>query len=142
MQRIRFHRQASTRRGAALVIALIALLLVGVLGAQLARSAILQHEQVRHEEWQIQAEWLAESALDRAAATLKSNPDYQGEVWQATAGPNQAAIGQVVIEIEETDEEGLTIRAVADVPDSGEHRARVSRERRLPGNGNATGEVD
>lgn len=125
-----------------MIIAMIALLLVGVLGAQLARSAILQHEQVRHEEWQIQAEWLAESALDRAVATLESDPDYRGEVWQATAGADPAAIGQVVIEITESDEEGLTVRAVADVPDSGEHRARVSRERRLPGIGNATSEME
>ena len=104
MQRIRFHRRTSSRRGAALIIAMIALLLVGVLGAQLARSAILQHDQVRHEEWQIQAEWLAESALDRAAATLESDPDYRARSGRRPL-VKPAVIGQVVIEIMESAEE-------------------------------------
>jgi Tfp pilus assembly protein PilX len=118
-----------TRHGAALVVALICLLLVGVLAATLARSAVLQHDQVLQEQWQIQAESLAASALDRAAVQLAIDPDYSGETWlPASAG--SAPIGRVLIELVANDQEQpeyRTIRVVADVPDAPQRRARVTR---------------
>jgi hypothetical protein len=125
------HRRAvPPRPGAALVVALICLLLVGVLAATLARSAVLQHEQVLQEQWQIQAESLAASALDRAAAQLATDPNYSGETW-LPAPADSAPIGRVLIEVIPGDpaQPGLkAIRVVADVPDAPQRRARVTRE--------------
>ncbi len=143
-QRLRLpaRSRGAPRRGAALIIALIALLLVGVLGAELARSAVLQHQQVQHEEWQIQAEWLAESALDRAATMIEADSAYRGETWLPVRGESRAPLGRVLIEITESAEEGLAVRVVADVPDTGESRARVSRERTFPAAATETDESE
>ena len=72
----------STRNGAVLVVALICLLLLSVLAASLTRTVLLQREQVIREEWQLQAEWLAEAAIDRAVVRMESTPDYEGEEWR------------------------------------------------------------
>jgi Tfp pilus assembly protein PilX len=126
------------RRGAALVIAMIALLLVGVLAAELARSAVMQHEQVAREEWQIQAEWLAESGLDRAAVMLAADSEYRGEVWLPASDGSETPVGRVLIEIEGSDEEVLAIRVVADVPEATQRRVRVSRSREIGMSGGDT----
>jgi hypothetical protein len=73
---------------------------------------------------------------------LESDSAYRGETWPATIGGGDAPIGVVVIAITESAEEGLTILAAADVPDAGEHRARVSRQRTLSGTGSVTDEME
>jgi Tfp pilus assembly protein PilX len=50
-----------------------------------ARIAVLENRQARSAEDRLQAEWLAESAIGRAAAQLLVNTEYQGETWQVTA---------------------------------------------------------
>jgi type II secretory pathway pseudopilin PulG len=127
----RSHQRANTTRpGAALVIALICLLLVGILATTLVRSAVLQHDQVTQEEWQIQAESLAASALERAAAQLAADPDYAGETWLPVSAAG-APLGRVLIEIAADDSAQprlQTIRVMTDVPDASHRRARVSRK--------------
>ena len=127
---VNHQRECPTRTGAALVVALICLLLVGVLAATLARSAVMQHDQVLQEQWQIQAESLAASALDRAAVQLATDANYSGETW-LPAPDDSTPIGRVLIEVIPSDpaQPGRTaIRVVADVPDAPQRRARVTRE--------------
>lgn len=122
-------RRGESRSGAALVIALICLLLVGVLAATLARSAVLQHDQVAQEEWQIQAECLAASALERAAARIATDPMYPGEDWLPTSAGSESPIGRVRIDVVADDmrPSARLVRVTADVPDAPHRRARVSR---------------
>lgn len=131
MQRFCLTSRTAGRRGAALVIALICLLLVGVLGATLARTAVMQHEQVQQEVLQVQAEWLAESGVDRAVLRLRDDETYQREEWLPAAGGSGEPLGRVTIEVlasdGETDGGSRSIRVVADVPHDSEQRARVSR---------------
>ena len=75
-------RQRHNRYGAALLAALLCLLVVAmILGAMLSSLSIeLRGTQTRHK--QLQATWLARSAVARAKAQLAANPAYQGESWQ------------------------------------------------------------
>jgi Tfp pilus assembly protein PilX len=122
--------------GAILVVALICLLLLTVLAASLTRTVIVQREQVIRDEWQLQAEWLAESALDRAAAQLQANPEYAGEEWRPglTEGGIPLGNARIALAREETTNGATLIRikTTADVPADGSNRARVERTTTVP----------
>ena len=70
------------RRGAVLLVALICTLVAVMLFGTLLKIAVTGHGQLRNEERRVQADWLAEAGVERAAALLESNPDYAGETWQ------------------------------------------------------------
>ena len=121
----------STRSGAVLVVALICLLLLSVLAASLTRTVLLQREQVIREEWQLQAEWLAEAAVDRAVVRLNSIPEYEGEEWRPHLNDEGVSLGQVHIVIApEESETGFSLTRIdvtADVPADTRQRVRVQR---------------
>ena len=73
------------RRGAILVAVLVCLMVVILLAGSLVQAIISRHRQLRIQEHQAQAQWLAESAVERGAARLRAAADYQGETWQAAA---------------------------------------------------------
>jgi hypothetical protein len=78
-QMMEIHRSP---KGAVLVVALVCLLLVAAIGASLVRTLLLQHRQRLQERHQLQALWLAESAVQRAVARLAESADYRGETWR------------------------------------------------------------
>lgn len=78
-------RQSSPRRGGALIIALVLLTVASALGVIVVRSVILHARQLQRTPWRLQAEALAEAGLNRAAAQLRTIPDYTGETWQIPA---------------------------------------------------------
>ena len=73
------------KRGAVLVLALVCLLVVASLGVSLTRSLVEEQRQSQRRHQQLQALWVAESAVQRAAAALRASPDYRGETWQIDA---------------------------------------------------------
>src|SRR5262245_49873902 len=86
------------RRGAALVVAMICTLLVSLISAALVRTTLLQLEQLQHDEWQLQAEWLAESALDLATSRL-GDVNYHGETWLPHTVDGAQLLGRVEIKV-------------------------------------------
>ena len=86
---------------------------------------------MRTETWQVQAAWLAESGLERAAARLAADADYQGETWalsaEQLAGPEGAAVKIEVKPIAEQPGQRL-VRVQADYPGDSQHRARHSKQ--------------
>ncbi|MFO0901814.1 MAG: prepilin-type N-terminal cleavage/methylation domain-containing protein [Pirellulales bacterium] len=75
----------SRRRGVILIAALVCFLVVTLLVAVAAQRILVQYREARTRERQWQAEWLAESARQRAVAQLRSEPTYQGETWTIAA---------------------------------------------------------
>lgn len=73
------------RAGTVLLFAMVALLLVSVIGAGLVKTALMQRRQARREQNRAQSQWLAESGAARAAAMLAGNPGYKGETWNVSA---------------------------------------------------------
>ena len=81
-------KKPSRRRrnaGFVLLIVMACLAIVTVLVAGWARMAMVENRQQRSAEDRQQARWLAEAALQRAAAHLLLDREYQGETWQVTA---------------------------------------------------------
>ena len=72
-------------RGVALLTAIVCLAVVALICGSLVRVAHTQRQQTRTEERRLQAEWLAEAGLERAAAKLADSQEYAGETWQIAA---------------------------------------------------------
>ena len=123
------HMAASTdgRRGAAILIVMVCLLLASMLGASLVNLALAQRKQARRAQLHLQATWLAESGLERAAAQLARDPEYAGETWKL---PENGPAGLVRIEVnkDEANTNRRVVRVVADYPRDTAHRARVSKQ--------------
>jgi hypothetical protein len=80
---------------------LVCLLVITLIGSSLLRMVHSQRSVVRSEEYRLQADWLAESAVHRAAARLDEDPAYRGETWALTpADLGGAAPALVTIAVE------------------------------------------
>jgi Tfp pilus assembly protein PilX len=121
----------TTRRGAILVVALVTLLVVTLLAGVVVHSYLQGHRQLRQQQNALQAQWLAESALARAAAQLRANPAYAGETWQVelAAADNQPAAGSAEIKLEPVPDQRqmLRINVLASFPGDELHRVLVER---------------
>jgi type II secretory pathway component PulK len=125
------------RRGGGLVVALVTLLVVTSLMGSLIRSLLIEMRQSRHEAADLQAHWLAEAALDRAVAKLRSQADYVGETWNAEFSPTAAnsggSRGVVEIRIERgAAEQPTRVSVDARYPDEPQRRAKVERVWQIP----------
>ncbi|WP_417379983.1 hypothetical protein [Gimesia sp.] len=113
--------QQRTRQGAVLVIVMVCLLLISLVMASLLKSTMMQRRQMLKEQLQVQADWLVESALERAAQQRLTNPEYEGEVWQIDPeelGTRYAASAEIVLKPEGEADRRLSIQARVKYPDS------------------------
>jgi type II secretory pathway pseudopilin PulG len=78
-------RNATSRRGIALILALVCLLVVAIVGAGTVQTLLREQHETQHHQLQIQTFWVAESAIQRAAAQLQRKAGYTGETWQIDA---------------------------------------------------------
>jgi len=125
------------RRGGGLIVAMVTLLVVTSLMGSVIRSLLVEMRQGRQAAAELQAYWLAEAAIVRAAARLRSSSDYSGETWNVDLSPvtNTATspIGVVEIHVERGGEGQPTRVAVeARYPDDPRRRAKVERVWQIP----------
>ncbi|MBN1588145.1 MAG: hypothetical protein JW888_01380 [Pirellulales bacterium] len=122
----------SKRRGIAVVFALVCLVVVSVLLGVVTRTALVQRQAAHNEGRRTQAAWLAESALDRAAARLAADPDYSGETWTIGAdafGGRHGAVVLIEVVGPDDDPQQRLVRVRADFPDDPVMRVRKSKQR-------------
>jgi len=120
-------RSRALRRGGALVVAMVTLIAGAVV-----RSLLAEHRQARQSQNELQAQWLAESALARAAVQLAQSSDYAGETWQPklSTSADEADSGTVEIQVEKLESPAPTQRivAIAHYPNHEWRRVTVRRE--------------
>lgn len=117
-------------RGIALLWVVALLTLVLLLVGVVARSLVAAHREQRDRFRQLQAEFLAESGLERAAAKLAQARDYPGETWSLAADDHLNAPATVVIAVEtpadQPQQRRISITAQYGVSDV--HRAVTSKQ--------------
>jgi len=120
----------SRPRGAVMVVALVALAVVATLLVVWTRAALRDHLRRRTDFRGLQADWLAESGVERAMAQLRRRTDYTGEVWRVPAdqlGGQDEAV--VTIRVESTDASGeRTVTVQADYPPDAAERQRRTKQ--------------
>ena len=110
----------SRRRGAVMIIVLVLFAVTFAFAGIWAKRLLAEHRGQRRSEERVQAAWLAEAGVRRAAAQLSADADYQGEEWPVDAKElNRAKPASVLISIQPGDSPGQ-VRLVA--------RARYPRE--------------
>jgi Tfp pilus assembly protein PilX len=113
----KFRRGAHGRRGGAgLVIALVTLLIITSTMAAIIQSLLVDLRQTRQAANELQAQWLADSAVGRAAAQLRANPSYEGETWKppVSAAGDDESVGVAEIRIERAKEPAKELRVIVD----------------------------
>jgi hypothetical protein len=85
MRRLHPGHGGSRRSGMISVAVLVCLLVMTLICGSLLRLVHSQRALVRNQERTLQADWLAESALERAVSRLGSEPAYRGETWTLSA---------------------------------------------------------
>jgi Tfp pilus assembly protein PilV len=120
-------------RGFAMAAVLICLLVVMTLSAALLQAVVQQHRWMRSSHQQLQAAWLADSAVQRAVFQLGQSPRYVGEQWLIPA----EVVGQdarVSIDVAPSSDgtAGRSVRIAASYPDHASQRTLSERELRVP----------
>ena len=122
-------------RGAALITVLVGMAVATTIFLAVLRLIAVQRQSVDLQFRQIQAGWLAESALQRASARLSAEANYRGETWnispQDIGGRDGAAIA-IRVENVAGKSDRRKIHVEADYPDDRFQRARQVREVIVP----------
>jgi len=127
----REHGTRRFRRGAVLIVVLACLAVTLLVMVSLLRLAAAERSQMQVGAWQAQARWLAESALERAAARLAADPKYNGETWSLAAealGGRDGAAVKIEVETPTGQPARRLVRVQADYPDHPHLRVRQSRQ--------------
>ena len=132
-----FHPPWAQRRGGGLVVALVTLLIVTMLLGSVVRSLLVELRQSRQEANALQASWLADAGLARAAAMLAKSNEYTGERWKLELGPHAAGANDGVAFVDiQVDSEQINqvtrLTVVAIYPDDPVRRARAERVVLIP----------
>ena len=94
------------------------------LGAGGARAADTRY-------WDLQAQWLAEAGVERAAARLSADANYRGETWTISAkelaGANDGAV-RINVEKDAGRANRRRVSVEADYPDDPVHRCRWQKQ--------------
>lgn len=127
--------RSGQRQGAALLMTIVCLMVMAALAVSLATSLVAEQRQTRLRGHQLQAFWLAESAVERARVRLAATPDYAGEDWQVElqlrGAPEQA---RATIRVESTAGEPPRRRIVVEArcPAAGDANVLETRELTVP----------
>jgi type II secretory pathway component PulK len=119
------------RPGFALLAVMCCLIAVSFLVVNWLKTASFERDRLRAAERRLQADWLVEAAIERAAANLAKNENYSGETWKIAAadlGGADAAAVEIKVSSKSKRAEERTIRVSADFPVEPLHRVRSTKE--------------
>jgi type II secretory pathway pseudopilin PulG len=111
-------RGRGERPGAVLLTVLVAMTVATMLAGVAMSYLLRQRDSLARQATRAQCRWLAEAALDRAAAQLARDAAYQGETWQLAADEHGlAAAAQARIEVSPAAGDGLqAVQVAVDYP--------------------------
>lgn len=130
----RVHR-TSSRKGSAIVFALVALLVASMLIASLLRTSSMSHRQLLRDEFRIQANWLADAGCERALVRLQNQPDFTEETWNVPAeqlGLERTAVVRLKVTADTANPSQRIVSVVAEYPHGNPDLVRIEREMTAP----------
>jgi Tfp pilus assembly protein PilV len=112
-------------------VALVTLLVVTSIMGSIMHALLTELRQTRQTVNEVQAQWLADAAVERAAARLSANPSYAGESWNvdlpaSISGSESHGTAEIKIERDDS-EKSVRVVVRANYPD--DSRLRVSAAR-------------
>jgi hypothetical protein len=126
-------REPRRRRGAALVVALVCLVIVTAMIGNMLVGAMRAGRQMRVERECRQCDILLQAGIDHAVRQTSAVATYRGEVWDVSADEiGGSGAGQVTIEVGRPAEGPPQIRVLAEYPVGSELSIRRSQSLQLP----------
>ncbi len=119
------------RRGAILVVVIVCLMVAAAILVCVVRQVGMSRQAQQRSHGSVQAGWLAEAGVERAAARLAANAAYAGETWRIPAaelGGNDDAEVRIKVERMAGRSGQWMIRVEADYPTAAEFRCRRGKE--------------
>jgi hypothetical protein len=124
-------RKQVCRTGTALVVVLVALAVTTLLFMAAMKMILVERKTIELSSRQIQAGWLAESGIQRAATLLAADAKYRGETWNVSAedlGGRDGGIVTIKVEKVSGKTDRRAVHVEADFPPEPEQRARERRD--------------
>ena len=124
---------AKRSEGFILAVVLVVLTLLTGFAVVWTQRVLLLHRESQARTFSVQADWLAESALQKALAQFAQDDDYEGETWQLLTEELQGS-NSAKIEIKVTPGEQQNSRVIAilvDYPEDPALRQRVRLQQHL-----------
>lgn len=122
------------RNGALLVVALVCVAVLSLLMLTLVRFVVQAQRQQQHEIRGVQADWLLEAGLARAASQRATRPDYAGEIWEIageSAGLERPARIEITLPSAGPTAEGTEVTVLVTYPTDTPQTHRRTRTVRL-----------
>ncbi|MGW8256390.1 MAG: hypothetical protein ACWGMZ_02780 [Thermoguttaceae bacterium] len=124
-------RLQRTNRAMVLILVLTCLAVATAILIAGVKLAVASHRFTRSFGWGVQAQWLIESGLHRAAAQLSSNANYTGETWNIPAdvfGGQNAGTVKIEVKSIANQVHRRLLRVQADFPADPQDRVRYVKE--------------
>ena len=124
-------RRRRNKRGMILIIILACLAVASALLIAGVKLAVSTHRFTRSFGWGVQAQWLVESGINRAAVELGADANYTGETWKIPAeyfGGQDAGIVKIAVKAVADQAHRRLVRVEADFPDDPQERVRYVKE--------------
>lgn len=123
---------ASLRRGAALLLVMVGLLVASLILAVLVQVTLRQQRQFRQDVYRVQSHWCAVAGLQRAAQQLALDPAYPGEKMQlkpsaAAHSVPEDALAEVTIVVTAADGDRRQVQVTAVYPHAAAWRVQSVR---------------
>jgi Tfp pilus assembly protein PilX len=118
------------RRGLTAITVLVCLIIITLISGAVLKVGQARRQELRSQEHQLQAEWLAEAGIQRGLARIDADPAYTGETWDIPArdlDSADAALVTITIDLVSGDARRRCIRAQADYPRDPTRRARYTK---------------
>ena len=119
--------EGTKQRGAVLVVVLVCLMMATALFVLVVRQALAERRAIEMRCGGVQALWLAEAGVERAAARLAADPKYAGETWTistAELGGSDGALVRIEVKAIADRPQRRLVRVEADYADAPERRCR------------------
>ncbi len=117
------------RRGVVMVMVIVCLVVATVVCGLLLKTAVLARESADAQHHRVQARWLAESGIERAAARLAQDARYSGETWTLPAAElPHGGLVRIAVESPRGRAGARLVRVEARYPDDPLHGCRYTKE--------------
>ncbi len=118
------------RRGAVLVMALACLVMAAAISVVVVRQIAMERRAAQMNQRSLQALWLAEAGVERAAARLAADAKYAGETWIIPArelAAGESAVATIHVETIPGRPERRSVRVEADYADAADFHCRQAK---------------
>ena len=123
-------RNHKRRWGVVLVAVLVCMMLAAALFVAILGGAAARHRQIQQRQLEMQAVWLTEAGVERAAARLASDADFTGDTWHIAAeqlGGRHDGMVRTLVQRDATLPDRYLVTVNADYPNDPVNRVRNSK---------------